>query len=214
MKTRILPLLLGIFLLLAPDAFSQNYAASVRVSTTGINLEGIRSFGNEFNARLGLAFFSYNYDGGGGTEDYSYSANLKLLSFSVLGDWFPFQNALRITGGLFVNLNKGDMKLTPAKTYTVGGSQYTPEKLGNLSALVDFNKVAPYLGIGIGNPTAGSSGLGFSLDIGTFYQGSPNVDLSADGLLTPSAEQGPVIEDNLSWFKFYPVVSLGISYKF
>ncbi len=211
-------LLAGAFLLFfitcTTALYAQDYAASLKVSSLGISAEGIRSIGPSFNARLGISVFSYTYDGGGGTEDYSYSANLKLLSFSILGDWFPFQNFFRISGGFFVNLNKGDMTLNPAKTYTVGGSVYTPEKLGNLSAVIDFNKIAPYLGIGIGNPTAGPSGFDFSLDIGTYYQGSPNVDLSATGLLQPSAEQGPIIEDNLKWFKFYPVLSLGISYKF
>lgn len=196
---------------------SQDFAAALKVNTLGISVEGIRSFGPNFNARLGLAFFSYSADGGGGTgDDYKYSGSLDLFSISALADYFPWERGFRVTAGLLVNLNKGDAEMIPTKTYTVGGDQYTPDKLGVMNAKVDFNKIAPYIGIGFGNPTAGDRGLGFTFDIGTIYQGAPNVDLEATGLISPSAspEQEQTIEDNLSWFKWYPVVSFGLTYKF
>ncbi|MCK5591624.1 MAG: hypothetical protein KAI72_06690, partial [Candidatus Pacebacteria bacterium] len=92
----------------------------------------------------------------------------------------------------------------------------TSEELGNLKANIKFNKVAPYIGLGFGNPTAGDSGFGFTFDLGTMYQGGAVVDLTADGLLAPTAaeDQERLIEDNLSWFKWFPVISLGLTYKF
>lgn len=193
---------------------AQDYAASLKVSTLGINVEGLRSFGSELNARIGFAFFSYNLNDFANSNDFSATGDLKLFSISALGDWFPFENSFRITGGLMINLNKASMTLTPKKTYSDGNTQYTPEKLGNLTAEIDFNKIAPYIGIGFGNPTSGASGLGFTFDIGTFYQGGPKVAMSATKLLEPSANQGPILEDNLKWFKFYPVISFGLTYKF
>jgi len=106
--------------------------------------------------------------------------------------------------------------MKPTKSYTVGGDIYTPDLLGTMSADISFNKVAPYIGIGFGDPTAGSKGLGFTFDIGTVFQGAPKAKLSATGLIEPSAspEQQEKLESNLSWFKFYPVVSFGLTYKF
>jgi hypothetical protein len=211
-KKMLLLALLTFFIAAPPAVYSQDYGVAVKVSTLGVSLEGIRSLSEDFNARIGFSYFSYSLDGG--SDDYNYDASLQLLSFSILGDWFPFQNALRLTGGIVVNLNEGDLKMNPKKSYTVGGTEYTPEMLGGMTGIINFNKVAPYLGFGIGNPVSGSSGLSFSFDLGAIYQGSPNVDLKASGLLTPSGEQGPLIEENLSWFKFYPVLSFGLSYKF
>ncbi len=210
-KLTVLLLLLAVF-----SVKAQDYAASLKVGTLGINLEGVRSFGEDFNARVGFAFFNYNYDGGGGDEDFEYSAGLKLFSISMLADYFPFGNTFRLTGGVLINLNTFDVDLVPTETYTVGGDEYTPDKLGKLTAKIDFNKLSPYIGIGIGNPTAGDSGLKFALDIGTVYQGAPKVDLSATGLIEPSAapDQQEQLQDNVSWFKWFPVVSLGITYKF
>jgi hypothetical protein len=194
---------------------AQDYAVSVKASTYGVNLEALRSFGTDFNARLGFAFFSYSITGGGGEDDFTYSGDLNLSSVSALADWFPFESGtFRLTAGAFINLNKADLILTPTETYTMGGTTYSPEDLGTLTAKIDFNKVSPYFGIGFGNPTGGEPGLDFIIDIGAIYQGSPKASMHAEGLLAPTAGQASELENNLNWFRFYPVVSLGLSYKF
>jgi hypothetical protein len=215
MKRKIL-LFLFLSLIFLSSSNAQDYAASLKVSTLGVNFEIIRSFGQNFNARVGCAYFSYTLNSGGGTEQYKYAANATLSSATLLVDYFPFGQTLRITGGVLYNLNKGNIDLIPTKTTVIGGDEYTPDKLGNLKATVDFNKAAPYLGLGLGNPTSGSSGLGFTFDLGAVYQGPAHINLTAEGLLAPSAapDQEELLENNLSWFKWYPVLSFGIIYKF
>jgi len=192
---------------------AQNYSISLKASTLGISIEGIRSFGEQFNARVGISYFSLNVTGGGGSNDFVYNGKLKPFTFSALADWFPFSSFYRVTGGIFIDLNKMDLTLSSATSHTVGNTTYTPEILGNVIAKLTFNKITPYLGIGIGNRN-NQQGFAFSLDIGAIYQGAPKVDLSANGLLEPSAEQGPQIEDNIKWFQFYPVLAVGITYNF
>ena len=102
--------------------------------------------------------------------------------------------------------------MTPSESYDIGGRIYTPEMLGNLSVNVGFHKVAPYLGFGLRSVNV--KGLGFTGDIGAFYHGPPSVDLTASSLLEPSTEQAPIIEDNIKWFSFYPVITLGLIYTF
>ena len=215
MKRKILLFFFLSFIFLS-SSNAQDYATSIKVGTLGINLEAIRSIGQNFNVRVGAAYFTYTLDSGGGTEQYKYTANADLLSVSLLGDYFPFGQTFRITGGFLFNLNKGNIDLVPTKTTIIGGDEYTPDKLGNLKATVDFNIVAPYIGLGIGNPTSGDAGLGFTFDLGTAYQGQPHIKLNASGLLKPSAapDQEETLENNLSWFKWYPVLSFGIVYKF
>jgi hypothetical protein len=196
--------------------FAQDYGASIKVSTLGFTVEGMRSFGPDFNARLGASFFSISQDGGGGTDEFEYTAEANLTSISILGDYFPFGQTFRLTGGILINLNKADLEITPTESYTIGGDEYTPDLLGSMSSEIDFNKIAPYIGIGLGNPMGGDSGLKFSFDIGTIYQGSPNVGLSATGLIEPSAsqDQEELLEENMKWFQWYPVVTFGLTYKF
>lgn len=210
--------ILSLFLIISckDTIIAQNYGLGLKVSTRGVGLDLMRSFGSQFNLRLGAAYFNIKPEGGGNGDDYKYNADLKLFSIVLLGDFFPFDNIIRITAGAILNLNEGNIDLVPTKSYTVGGDTYDPESLGSLSAKVDFNKVAPYIGLGIGNPLKGEGTVQFTFDVGTMYQGAAGVDLSATGLLEPSAapDQEQQLEDNLSWFKWYPVVSLGIVYKF
>jgi len=214
MNNKFLLLFFIVSLSVFSQSSAQNYAVALKASTTGISVEGLRSFGEDFNAHIGFAAFTFNKSGGGGSgDDYKFDAKLKLLSFSALADWFPFDFDLRITGGAFINLNKGDVTLTPVKTYQVGGTAYTPEILGSLSANVDVDRISPYLGVGFGNRLV-TKGLQFTCDIGALYQNTPSVTLSAKGLLSPSAEQSQIVADNISWFKFYPVISIGLLYTF
>jgi hypothetical protein len=193
-----------------------NYAVSLRAGSQGIGVEGVRSITDNLNIRVGGYYFHYTYDGGGGSLEYNYSAKVKFFSVGGFADWFPWANNFKVTAGLIINLNKGDMDARPYKTYTIGGDLYTPEKLGTLNAKITFNSVAPYLGVGYGNRLIAGSGLRFSVDVGTYYQGSPSVALTANGLIKPSAapDQEQKLEDNINWFKFYPIVSFGLSYNF
>jgi len=210
-------LFIMLFFALSSSAIvAQDWAVAAKVSTLGGNLELYRSFGNQFNAHVGVNYFGLKQDLEE-TDDYKAEAEVGLFSLSALGDYFPFQSSsFRITAGLYFNLNEIDAVLTPVESYEVGGDVYTPEDLGTLDANIKFNPIAPYIGLGFGNPAGGDSGFGFSFDIGSMYQGGSIVNLTAEGLLAPSAaeDQEKLIEDNLSWFNWYPVVSLGLSYKF
>ncbi|MGE5499037.1 MAG: hypothetical protein ACM3Q2_13230 [Syntrophothermus sp.] len=203
--------------LLSVRSSAQDYAVSVKAGTLGFQLEAWRSFGPSFNVHLGGSFFSYKYDQPKDTkEDYTLSADLKLSSFTLLADYLPFESSsFRLSTGIIYNNNKPNVVAVPTINKVIGGDVYNASNLGNMGVDLSFTKIAPYLGIGFGRAASGS-GLGFLFDIGAFYQGPPKVKLSADGLLSPSAspEQAKIVENNLDWFKFYPVVSFGLSYKF
>jgi hypothetical protein len=84
--------------------------------------------------------------------------------------------------------------------------------------------VAPYLGIGFGTPL--SPGLGFNLDAGVMFAGSPTVRLRANNIspLVPAAQQQQIRNDlatqerqtnqGIGGFNIYPVISIGVSYAF
>ncbi|MGE5402918.1 MAG: hypothetical protein ACM3S2_21170 [Ignavibacteriales bacterium] len=210
--------LLILFSCLSCSASAQTYAVSVKASTIGLHLEAYRSIGTDFNVHLGGSFFSYAYNQSPDPkEDYSLNADLKLNSFTALVDWMPFESSsFRISGGLSYNNNQPQVTAIPQITKVIGGDVYNKDNLGNLDVTLTFNKIDPYIGIGIGNPTGGESRFGVVFDMGVFYQGKPGVKLHADGLLSPSAspEQEAIVQENIKWFQWYPVVSLGVSYKF
>jgi len=157
-------------------------------------------------------------------DNIQYEAKLKLQTVSLLGDWFPFANNFRISAGAIFNGNKLSLKGQPTGgSYTINGTTYPASQVGSFDAAVDFNKAAPYFGIGYGRPI--NSGLSLIFDLGVMSQGSPKskIDVTCGSAATPAqcaqlqsdaqAEQSK-LDDSLHNFKYYPVISLGLAYTF
>jgi hypothetical protein len=110
---------------------------------------------------------------------------------------------------------------------TIGNITYQASDLGSLTGLVDFDSVAPYLGIGWGNAVSADKKWGFTADLGVVFQGSPNIDLNAT-LGSTAAANGVTqaqldaevareeanLTDDLDDFDVYPVIAFGASYRF
>ena len=133
-----------------------------------------------------------------------YKGDLHFESTPILLDLHPFHGGFRITGGVYYNKNNMGLSAFLPAGSEIGGATTLVDT--GLSANVSWSKeFAPYFGIGWGNAAEvdpdSSFGLGFSLDIGAFYQGSPNVFLTESSGLVPAAEiaaEQAQIEDDLN----------------
>ena len=189
-----------------------------RAGTLGIGVEATQSLVPRINVRGGINWFNYSFDG---TESgVSYKIDLKLKSFSALVDLHPFPLVgFRLTGGIVFNSNGLKMVSDQISgTIDVGGTTYPTGDVGNLNGAVDFASTAPYFGIGWGN--AANSRIGLAIDLGFALQGSPQVELGATGrLATDTSFQSSLrqeeqqLENDISGFKYYPVIAIGISFK-
>jgi len=128
----------------------------------------------------------------------------------------------RFTIGAFSNGNEMQMASQDA-LIDIGGSVFDTSIIGTISSVTSFDETAPYAGVGFDFELFGKAGL--NLDFGVLWQGDPYVTLEAanwDNL--SGAEQallGPAIdaeraelEDDMSDFKAWPVVSLAFVYNF
>ena len=207
--------------LLGIDVYAQEerIAVAVKVGTLGVGAEGIARINSKLNAKLGVNAFQYDFSD---TEsDIEYDMELELLSFSALIDWFPSENGFRITGGLLVSQNSLDLDAQTTATYEIGDTTYTAAQVGSLTGELDFNDVCPYIGFGWGNPFGEDESWLFLIDFGVMFQGSPEVDLNANGALANNAafmadlaREQDNLENKVDEYEFYPVVSLGVAYRF
>ena len=207
--------ILSICLLLIPEthAFSQDFSIGVRVSTLGFGSEFTVQISHAINARLGFNAFSYGLDGEETENEYKYEADLQLQSFSALIDWYCFKGIFKLSSGLLVNQNLVDLEIVPTGSYEVGARTYYPKDLGRMTGEVKFDKLAPYFGIGWGNPVSEYKKWGFVFDLGMIYQNSCHVDFEAVGMIAQTADQDKVVEKSLEGWKAYGVISLGLTYK-
>ncbi|NHQ60889.1 hypothetical protein G9409_09920 [Chlorobium sp. BLA1] len=220
MKRAVLVSLLS--LCLSPSAFADtgDVAGTLKGGTLGLGAEVTVGLTSSINARAG--FNTLNYDGSTTESDIKYDYTLKLQSIPLLLDWHPFDaSGFRLSSGAVFNSNKVNATGAPQGTYTIGGTTYTTAQIATLSGDVTFNNVSPYAGIGWGNAVGTDSGLSIALDLGVVFQGTPNVSLAASGPIatdatfkTNLAKETTDLESNIKSLKYYPVISLGLAYKF
>jgi len=210
---------------LAGGGLANAQSVAVRIGTTGAGLE----VGSAISSHLGLRV---NLLGGSISHDLTesgirYDGKFKLSNGSLLLDLHPFAGSFRISGGIAYNNNRIDATATPESgVIEIYGVQYPSGQVGTLDAAVRFERTAPYVGLGWGARPSGSSGLFFSIDLGAYFS-KPTATLTGTcgpALLQDAglcarlqanirAEQAQLQQD-LEGLDAYPVVSLGIGYRF
>ena len=212
-----------VFALAAVATCSANAAGlGLRAGSTGVGVDIGFGIAPTLSARIGYS--GLKFDTEVSTTDVNYDTKVKLSNPSGLIDWSPL-GPFRITAGIVGANGRADLTGTPSGgTFTINGISYQASDIGSLSGSVKAGKsAAPYLGFGYGN--VAGAGVNFYFDVGVIFQGSPKVSLTANcgPALTPgqcTALQGDVeaerrkLEDDLSKYKYYPVVNIGVTIGF
>lgn len=202
---------------------------SLTAGSLGGGVELTQSFTPFLDGRLGLHGASITQNDRR-VADVHYDATAKARTGTAFLDLHPFAGGFRLTGGLVYNDSRveGSSLPPPGGVFRIGGIDVPASEVGRLDGRVDFKTIAPYLGVGWGGPLAANGRVAFSFDLGAFYQGSPQVYLTpvlAPGspidnpvgrelLALAVAEEERRAEADLSSYKYYPVVSVGLSYRF
>ena len=210
-----------IFAAAAALTLSQAHAEATlggKVGTLGLGIEGSYQFSEQWSVRGG--FNQYDYDFEDDLDGVDFDGDLELSSATLLGDFRPFSGAFRVTGGAVFNSNAIKAVADPANTYEIGNNIYTQAETGVLSADTDFDSVAPYLGLGWDVGLGDQMALNF--DLGVLFQGEASVAFSSVGgtlsndptFLADLEDEERLAEDDLEDYDLYPVLSIGLSYRF
>jgi len=230
MKTKQAQLLIVLLLtgLVALPAGAQ-IALTGKAGSLGLGAELTFGLLPHLDGRLGVNGFSYSDDGreASGIE---YDADARLRTATALLDLHPGGHAFRLTGGLVWNGTQVDAhsRPSPSGTYDIGGVQIPVSVVQRLDGRAEFDPIAPYVGLGWGNPIRSSRRAGVAFDLGVIFQGKAKVNLTPvipqdSPINNPLAREALEIlvqreerelEDEASDYELYPVVSLGIWYRF
>ena len=180
----------------------------LKAGTTGIGGDVAMSVFPLVDARIGWAggSLSRSYS----TSGASYDGKMKLNNLNALLDFHPLGPTFRLTGGVIFNDNKYDATGTPSNG------------VGSLNASVKGNSAAPYLGVGWGR--VAGMGINWYADLGAMFMGSPKATISANcsglsaaqctALQGQAATEQSALQDKISSFKIYPVLSIGFTVGF
>jgi len=209
----------------------------IKVSSLGAGAEVALQLAQRFNARVGFSAFSYdrtfNKDG------VSYLGTLHLRSIPALLDFFPFGGGFHLSPGLLVyngNRVNANAAVPGGQSFTLGGTTYFSDAAQpvNGTGKLSLNPAAPMFLFGWGNLVPRSHRrFSVSIEAGAAYHGPPNIKLNLSGSVCadaigtncraissdPTVQSHMVTEQNklnhnASSYKFYPVISFGVGYKF
>jgi hypothetical protein len=153
-------------------------------------------------------------------DDVKYDGHLKLLQGGLYLDLFPFPGSgFRFTGGALINDDdlKAHAVANADGNYKIGDTS-VPAIGPAPSLTAKLPAVMPYLGIGYGHKPA-SKGFGFTFDLGVAY-GRPRVSYSVPAVYAQFTTQASIddeerqISDSIERYKLYPVLQLGVTYRF
>lgn len=219
MNTKFAKAALAAALLATSGAASADFGVGVKAGTLGVGLEGRWSPIDWLDVRIGANRF--DYDDYGSQADINYDATFAFDSYYATGNFrFPL-SPFRVTAGIVSNGN--EIQLASADTgganFDIGGTPFSPADVGTLTSVTSFSSTAPYVGIGYDFELFDKVGL--NLDFGVLWQGEPNVSMQADGLAASQQvfidaleAERLEIENEVSDYKAWPVLSIGFVYNF
>ena len=167
-----------------------------------------------------------------GTE---FAVDLQLQSFGLVLDLHPFRNGFHLSGGAFTNGNQLSA-MAEAGDIEIGDGRYD----ARVEALIDFEGVAPYFGLGWSS-RRDRSGFSVGFEAGVLLQGEPllsatgriasagedcqfsvsregraNICSEFDdtGLMNDLESEHREVRDDLEDIPFWPVLVLSLSYRF
>jgi len=205
----------------------------VKVSSLGIGGEVAVAVSHRSNVRFGFNAFSYGhtFDKDGVT----YKGTLDLRSAQATYDLFFFKEFHISPGVLVYNGNNvsANASVPGGQSFTLSNTNYVSDVADPVSGTgkLAVYKAAPMLLIGFGNLVPRSRHFSTSFEIGAAYQGPPRVTLNLTGSACDStgincrSTSDPTIQANVvseqaklnksaSPYKFYPVLSFGVGFKF
>lgn len=198
---------------------ADNVAIIPNVGTMGVGgLISLPLVRHTLNINLGFSDFSYSTNiHADGTKFHS---ELWLGGAPVIFNYFPFHNNFSLNAGFFINRNRVTATGVPGDAgYTINGNYYSAAEVGNMSGRTQFKSIAPYVGIGYGDPFEGGR-WSFIANIGAIYEGSPGIRLNADGAAYNVALANDVnhlqsrLNHEVNFLNWWPVATIGIAYRF
>jgi len=208
----------------------------VRASSLGVGGEVAVGVTRWINLRGGFNWLTYSRSFS--KDGITYNGQLNLLSAEAHVDVFPFAGRFHVSPGLLAyngNNITANAAVPGGQPFTLGGTAYLSDPTNPITGKgkLNFVKAAPMILVGWGNLVPRKhSHFSYSTELGVVFQQAPRTTLSlagnacsTNGLVCVNAATDPNVQASIaaevakinkstSPFKYYPVVSIGVGYKF
>ncbi|HUD65347.1 MAG TPA: hypothetical protein VMQ17_12240 [Candidatus Sulfotelmatobacter sp.] len=213
-----------------------SFGIGAKASLLGGGIEAAARVTHRTNVRAGFNMISYSR--GFNKDGVPYDGQLSFKTVEAHYDIFPFAGKFHVSPGVLAYMGDPITATTtvPAgQSFTLGGTTFYSDNSAPVTGKgkIDFNRAAPMAAFGWGNlvPRKASKHFSVPVEFGVAFQGSPKATLNLGGnacvapgvncrsVADPAiqaaiqAEQTK-INSSMSFFKVYPIISVGLGYKF
>jgi len=204
-------------------------SVGLNLGTIGGDIEYTRMVMPEYNLALRVGIGGFSYSGDYDDTDTHYDTDLSQFNLGATLEYHPFASGFYIGAGIYYQNPSYEMEATPSGgEYEFGDGTYPADLVGKVNGKVeDLNKVVPYIGLGYDASLFDSGNLFFTFKAGAWYQDSPRVSLTAhdcaldtlragscDDLRRDLDKEEQDINEDIKDYKWWPVLQIGISYRF
>jgi len=192
--------------------------AAVTAGTLGIGPElGLR-LSDRLGMRANATFL--NFGGDFSSDDVDYHGDVKLNSYGMMVDVYPFGGGFRVSGGARINRNRVNVLATPTGAVEIGDTTYTAAQIGTLAGRADVKKFAPALTFGWGS--GNHKGFMFGFEGGVLFQGAARLGTftasgtaSADQRFRADLERERLsLQSDIDRVKLFPIAQTSIGWRF
>lgn len=205
---------------LAAQQHGADLSIGVRAGTLGIGAEIAKLVTPHVALRVGANFLSASHTFT--QTDITLDAKLKMHAVSGLIDLYPgARGSFHVTGGVMSNPLEVTGTGVPSGngTFSINNHDYSAAQVGTLTGTGKWKSALPYVGLGFGTPAASRSALKLVFDIGAAI-GKATIGLTATGAQNNAQLQSDLnaqivtTQKDVNKVPAYPVVSLGLVYRF
>lgn len=208
-----------------PESERTKFAVGGTIGLSGIGVETTVDLSDSWNLRAGI-------DGIAGSleeiklDDVKYDTDFQGVSGSVFADLYPWKKSFRLSFGAIVSGGRADLEVSAENDeLKIGDNVYPADQVLFLGGRTTGSGIAPYFGVGWGNPVGRRKRWTITCDLGLTYR--PSTHLILLGELDPSADEDMEarfredlrlererLEDDLNDWRWFPVARVGFSWRF
>ena len=188
-------------------------------STNGWGVNARYSFNNWLSLKTGYESLNFKTDFNFEEYDISYAANLDYNTGGILAlADINYTKNLYVSAGAVFNSFNPELKGAATNDFQYGDIVINAEDIGDFTFRINPGlKVSPYAGAGVLAFIGKKKAFVFNFETGIYYMGSPEIEIEATGLLTPTADpahgQKEYLESQFDSYKIYPVVKFNLAVK-
>ena len=208
---------------------SSSVGINYKISTLGFGVDFVLNFNKTLATRLSYNGYSQfrNLTLHNKKLNSDQLLNIKgaLQSSSLLLDIHPWQNAFYFSYGAYYSKNRINANYKPVSgEIDLGDHKYPSLQVGNVDTVIKLrHKINPYFGVGLSSMDTNDR-WNFILDVGAIYINKPLSVVQAKAAkgfeaMQPILDKESKIEEKklnnyIKKFKVYPVISVGVGFKF